>query len=119
MASVVIIENEAPLVRLLGWFLIDAGHQVFAVENVVAATGRITAEPADVVVFNSGLPASAKLPFVSEWRQLRPGIRVIDVARRAEPGARAPYTGADAYLQMPFDADDLIGTVDSVLALNG
>jgi DNA-binding NtrC family response regulator len=115
MASVVLIENDAPIVRLLGWFLVDAGHAVVAIDNVMAATEHVRTELPDVVVFNSSLPASAKLPFVSEWRQIHPRLGVVDVSRRSATLERAPYTGADAYLQMPFDADHLLSAISDVL----
>jgi DNA-binding NtrC family response regulator len=116
MASIVLIESDVPLVRLLGWFLIDAGHAVVAIDNVMAATEHVRTELPDVVVFNSSLPASGKLPFVSEWRQIHPKLGVVDVSRGPASAERAAYTGADAYLQMPFDADHLLTTISDVLA---
>jgi DNA-binding response OmpR family regulator len=115
MASVVLIENDPPLVRLLGWFLVDAGHAVVAIDNVMAATDHVRTDLPGVVIFNSGLPASAKLPFISEWRQIHPRLGVVDVSRRTASIEHAPYTGADAYLQMPFDADSLLAAIDDVL----
>jgi DNA-binding response OmpR family regulator len=109
MTRLLLIETHAPLVRLMSWFLLDAGFEVVRADGVDSALTLIRAGDS-IVVFNSGMPDEDKLAAISSLREASPGSRFLDVSGVVRPPTRQ-LAGADASLNIPFDADSLIAHV--------
>ena len=116
MARILVVEDELPLVRLMGWLLTEAGHVVAAATSHESVAERMDVALPDILVCNSGMDSDEKRQKFAEWREARPGLRILDIRCSSYPAV--PYTavGADSHLAMPFHADDL---VDAVEALDG
>jgi len=112
MPSVLIVESEEPLVRLMSWFLIEAGFEVTAVKDAYTALERFPASRPDVIIVNTHLPEPAKRDYIERWRAATRDAKVLDVVDAA-PSAPS---GADAVLRLPFHADTLIETVQNLIS---
>jgi DNA-binding response OmpR family regulator len=113
MSSVLLIEGDAPVIRLVKWALEDAG-----IGCDVAATPQEALERTDpspgVIVFNTGMPDDPKRAFIRHLRENMPGVKVIDLASEE----RQPHasTGADAYLHTPFLRYQIVDLVQDLLS---
>ena len=116
--QVLLVEAEAPLVRLMAWFLTEAG---FAVAKVDPSRDDLVSSimefDAAVVVFNSGLAPDEKRACIAALHAAHAPPKVLDVSSYEEHG-RLPDTGADAYLRLPFHADDLVTAVRGLAGAN-
>lgn len=112
---VVIAEGDTPLRLLLAATLAAAGHEVVDLEDGVAVL-ELLGEDAwrpDVVIVDADLPRLTGLDVLDELRQLSPPIPVIllsEVPQRALE-LQARRHGAFAFLEMPFEAELLVGAV--------
>jgi DNA-binding response OmpR family regulator len=70
----------------------------------------LAATTPDVVVFNSGASRDEKRLLIRSFRDVAPGLRVIDMDENASHSTHD--TGADDYIDKPFHADDLIAAID-------
>jgi DNA-binding response OmpR family regulator len=112
MSSVLLIEGDAPVIRLVKWALEDAG-----IGCDVAATPQealdTDAHPG-VIIFNTGMPDDPKRDCIQHLRENIPGVKVIDLATEE----RQPHasTGADAYLHTPFLRYQIVDLVQDLLS---
>lgn len=114
---ILLVEDDDALRHVLESALRDAGFDVRAAADGIAATRALEeAPPADVVLLDIGLP------FVNGWQILRrlptaeaPGVIVISARGEKDDKVRALDLGADDYLAKPFDADELLARVRAVL----
>lgn len=113
MASVLLIEIEAPLVRLMGWFLTEAGYEVTTAADADRAVDEARAAGPPIIVLNTALPDPDKAQCVERLRSLVPAARILDVSANSWPRQPAD-TGADRYLQIPFHADSFIEAVSEL-----
>ena len=111
---ILLVEPGVPLVRLMGWFLTEAGLEITRVDHASEIIDAVRESWPDVVVLNTTVPADEKRQHVESLRQASSALKVLDVSDGA--GHELPQTTADAYLMLPFDADDL---VDAVRQLGG
>jgi DNA-binding response OmpR family regulator len=110
VASVLLIEDDAPLVRLMAWFLLEAGFEVSKVADTDRAVERVRTTPPHVVVFNTTADDDAKSASITRMREFAPTCGFLDVCGHAWP-KKPGDTGADRYLQLPFHADAFIEAV--------
>jgi DNA-binding response OmpR family regulator len=111
MASVLLIESEAPLVRLMAWFLLEAGFEVSKVPDGDQALTQVDSAHPNVVVFNTTIPSREKAECIEGMRKVSPDSRILDVTDGGGNGRGEPDTGADKYLHLPFHADTFIEAV--------
>lgn len=114
MASVLLIETEAPLVRLMSWFLLEAGFEVAKVDSTEDAVERCRAGTASVVVFNTEMAQGEKTQSIQQLREANTNCRILDVSDDSPRPLVPANTGADAYLQLPFHADSFIEAVTTL-----
>ena len=111
--QVLLVETDAPLVRLMAWFLVEAGFVASKVDLAGDIVGRAIECGADVVVFNTGLPPGEKRHYIELLHESVNAPKVLDVSDGAH--RTFPDTSADAYLMQPFDADDLVASVRNLV----
>ena len=110
MADVLLIETDVQLTRLIEWIIEGAGHQVRTVARPPDARTELAAAAPDIVVFNSGASRDEKRLLIRSFRDIVPGLRVIDMDENASHPSHD--TGADDYIDKPFHADDLIAAIE-------
>jgi DNA-binding response OmpR family regulator len=112
-ASVLIVEDDQPILAQLVRALTLAGYATSAV-----STGReaLSAEPADVVVLDLGLPDMDGVEVCGQLRA-RSGAAIIVVTARDEEQDRvlALDRGADDYIVKPFGRAELLARIRAVL----
>ena len=67
-----------------------------------------------VIIFNTGIDRARKTSAIQQLRGASPQSRILDVLDVSDGTHRQERlinTGADAYLSLPLDADDLIDYV--------
>lgn len=115
MTRALIVEDDAPAMRLMAWALEDAGMDVLLARDPEGATSLLVDEglEPEVIVLNSQVSVARKSAWVSELRRLSHGARIIDLAKDAtSPGHD---TGADAYVTSPYRATMLVAQINQVL----
>src|SRR4029079_951685 len=101
-------------VRLMAWFLLEAGFEVSKVPDPDTALEFVRATPPSVIVFNPGLPDDAKASSITLLRGAAPASGVLDVSGHTWP-QQPGDTGADCYVQIPFHADAFIEAVNELI----
>ena len=122
MASLLLVEDEGALQRLLSWALLDAGHEVALVRDAASAIDRLADYNPEVIVFNTSMEDGAKAIAMEEMRVRSPSSLILDVSeeknmlRSGMVGISANGSTADATLDLPFPKERLIEAVDKLLA---
>ena len=114
MASVLLIETQAPLMRLTAWFLLEAGFEVTKAEGVDDGLLKVAEGRPTVIIFNTGIDRASKAHAIHQLRDASPQSRILDVMDAPDVTEHSQHvvnTGADAYLSLPLDADDLVDCV--------
>lgn len=115
MATIVVVEDEGPVRELLAIVLRDAGYRVLTAANGKAALTHIARESPDLVLADIMMPV---LGGVALCQRLKAddATRSIPVILMSAAGPRAADgAGADAYLDKPFDLDDVEALVARLL----
>lgn len=108
-----LVENDIPAMRLMGWALVEEGFEVSAVQPAdVVVRLSSDQDPPDCVVFNTMKSAQEKAKIIADIRALNPAARVIDVTE--SPSEESYDTGADAYLGLPLQARELVKMIQEI-----
>lgn len=139
MSSILVIEDEAPRLRLMAWFLIEAGHEIASVASADEALERVQTYKPDLIIFNTVMDDDEKQDCIRQLRERAPESRILDISEEKtrlaqgmigvavegsiHPDGLLPRTedrsaSADAYLRVPFNADALLETVQTLLDVN-
>ncbi|WP_341926721.1 response regulator [Nocardioides psychrotolerans] len=124
MALILVGEDDLDVTELLLILLEDAGHETVHVDNGEAAIEAFARSRPDLVLLDVAMPGSLDgLEVTRRLRALEEGgdHRRVPVmlltARALEDDRRAGLeAGADAYLIKPFEIDEMLRTVDALLA---
>lgn len=119
MASILVIEDDAPLRELYSLVLRDAGHQVREAPDGVVGIRQAEREIPDLVVTDLVMPNREGIETILRLRRLerRPKIIAISGAPQAHIYlAMAMKLGADACLQKPFRNGQLLAVIADALA---
>ncbi len=119
MANLLLVDDDADLVKLLSMRLGAAGHRVTAVESAEAALTQLAVARPQLVVSDVRLPGRDGLMLFDEIRARYPALPVILLtAHGTIPDAvEATSRGVFSYLTKPFDGKALLDKVNQALAL--
>ena len=117
---ILVADDEPALLRLLEFVLGRRGFIIQGVTNGNAAIEVLKAESPDLVILDvmmPGLDGYDVLTFIRETPRLE-GLPVVMLTARAQLDdiQRGLTLGADAYLAKPFDPDELLSVVESLLS---
>ncbi|WP_028534854.1 sigma 54-interacting transcriptional regulator [Paludibacterium yongneupense] len=118
---IVLVDDDADLLRLVGMRLGAAGYEVEAHGSAEAALNAMAARRADLLLTDWRLPGMNGLELFDEVRRRYPALPVILLtAHGTVPDAvDAVSRGVFGYLVKPFDGQALLGKVAQGLALAG
>ena len=121
--TVLVVEDEAPLLTLLRYNLEKQGFRVDEAGDGEEALLRVAEGRPDLVLLDWMLPAVSGIEVCRQLRR-RPGTRdlpIIMVTARTEDqdAVRALDTGADDYISKPFAMDGLMARIRALLRRSG
>lgn len=118
-ATILLVEDEEPLVLLLRYNLEAEGFKVIVAHNGEEAELAIAEHPPDLVVLDWMLPGVSGLELCRRWRANRNtrGIPILMLTARGEETdrVRGLTTGADDYVVKPFSVPELMARVRALL----
>ena len=121
--TVLVVEDEAPLLTLLRYNLEKGGFRVDEAADGEEALLRVAENRPDLVLLDWMLPAVSGIEVCRQLRR-RAGTRalpIIMVTARTEDqdAVRALDTGADDYISKPFAMDSLMARIRALLRRSG
>ncbi|RZI83383.1 MAG: response regulator [Rubrivivax sp.] len=119
-AHILLVDDDADLLRLLSMRLSAAGYRVTAVESAESALSHLAMERPQLVVSDVQLPGKDGLALFDAIRAKHPSLPVILLtAHGTIPDAvEATSRGVYTYLTKPFDGKALLETIGQALALS-
>jgi len=120
MATVLIIEDEKELIKVLRAYLEKAGHTVFSAQRGDTGLSSWQQNKPDIVLLDLNLPGMDGLEVAREIRR-RDDTPLIMVTARVEEIDRliGLELGADDYITKPFSPREVVARVKTVLRRAG
>jgi two-component system KDP operon response regulator KdpE len=114
--TVLVVDDEPPILRFLRTSLTAVGHRVVTAEDAAGALAALVAEKPDVVVLDLGLPDRSGFDLISEIRARSP-VPVIVLSARSDERSKvaALDLGADDYIGKPFGMAELMARIRAAL----
>ncbi|MBS3996317.1 MAG: sigma 54-interacting transcriptional regulator [Hydrogenophaga sp.] len=118
-ARLLVVDDDADMLRLLAMRLGSAGYQVTSVGSAEAALSQLDMERPQLVLSDVRLPGKDGLALFDEIRARHPSLPVILLtAHGTIPDAvEATSRGVFTYLTKPYDAKELLEKIAQALAL--
>lgn len=119
-ATILLVDDDADLLRLMTMRLTAAGHAVQAVASAEAALAHLAVRLPSLVITDVRLPGLDGLALFDEVRARHPSLPVILLTAHGNiPDAvDATTRGAHAYLTKPFDGKGLLDKINQALRVN-
>jgi len=120
-ASLLLVDDDPDLLRLLAIRLKANGYDVTAVDSAQRALASISASRPDLVLTDLRMEGMDGLALFHEMQSAYPGLPVIILtAHGTIPDAVAAVKrGVFGYLTKPYDAEELLSHVERALTLHG
>ncbi|HEX6309396.1 MAG TPA: response regulator [Longimicrobiales bacterium] len=120
MASVLIIDDDDAVRRMLRAALERAGHRVEEGRNGAEGMSIYRRAPADLVITDVFMPDQDGIETIQQLRAEFPASRILAISGGSTGAAAGPLTdarllGANATLAKPFTLDRLSDTVRELL----
>lgn len=121
MASILVLEDNAALRRILAKTLTDDGHEVVERENGFAVYDRDLLNSVDLIITDLVMPRVDGLEAIRTARQARSDLKVIAISGGSRYYNKdyleaASAFGASGILHKPFAPDALVAAVNTTLA---
>ena len=116
MKSILVVEDEMKIARLVRDYLEHAGFEVFVAGNGEAALASARGSKPDLIVLDLGLPGRDGLDITRELRRSS-NVPIVMLTARGDEADRIVglELGADDYIVKPFSPKELIARVRAVL----
>jgi CheY-like chemotaxis protein len=120
MASVLIIDDDAGIRRVLRSALERSGHSVDEAGDGAEGVQHYRAAPADLVITDLFMPDQDGIETIQQLRDEFPTCRILAISGGAVTGASGALTdakmlGANATLAKPFSIEELTRAVTGLL----
>lgn len=120
MTRVLIVDDEAAILRLVSAVLERGGFDPVAAPTARAAITEVDHMTPDAAVIDLGLPDMDGIELVAALRQRMNGPLIVLTARNATGDKIAALDlGADDYVTKPFDGDELLARLRAALRRAG
>ncbi|HXY99358.1 MAG TPA: response regulator [Stellaceae bacterium] len=115
-ATILVVDDEPPIRRLLRTSLLAQGYDVVEAEDGATALAAIEREKPDLVILDLGLPDIGGIEVIRSLRQ-RSTLPVIVLSVRDDERGKveALDLGADDYVTKPFGVDELVARIRTAL----
>ena len=114
--TVLVVDDEPPILRFLRTSLAAVGHRVVTAENAADALALLVAEKPDVVILDLGLPDRSGFDVIAETRK-QSSVPIIVLSARSDERSKvqALDLGADDYIGKPFGIAELMARIRAAL----
>ena len=121
MAKIIIIDDEANILKIMGQVAQNMGHQVFMHLTGREGMDAMEREKAQLLIVDLKIPDMNGLEIIQDCRARFPQTEVVMVTGygSVETAVEAMKLGAFDYLTKPFDLEDLQRTINRALQKHG
>jgi two-component system, OmpR family, KDP operon response regulator KdpE len=117
---ILVVDDDAPILRLVRIKLQTEGYQVITGTNGQEAVDLVQSETPDLVVLDVMMPVMDGVAALRQIRQTSKVPVILLTARSSGPDkVRGLDLGADDYVTKPFDPDELAARVSAILRRSG
>ncbi len=121
MVRVLLIDDDAELLRQMSTAFAGAGHLVQGAQDGQVGMKCFLAAPADLVVTDIIMPNREGIETIVALRNANPEVKIVAVSGGYRIGPSeildlARHVGADAVLQKPFRPSELVALAEETLA---
>ncbi|WP_232629506.1 response regulator [Methylobacterium sp. Leaf118] len=115
--TVLVIDDEPPIRRLLRMGLATQGYAILEAGTAATALDLLGRERADLVILDLGLPDMRGHDLLAAIRARHPGLPVVVLSSRDDEGGKveALDLGADDYVTKPFGMAELLARLRAAL----
>jgi two-component system phosphate regulon response regulator OmpR len=118
---ILIVDDDTRIRELLQRYLSDNGYRTSAAANATEAQQKMDALTYDLLVLDIMMPGITGLEFTEKLREAENAIPILLLTALAETENRIEglAIGADDYLPKPFDPQELLLRIQSILRRSG
>jgi DNA-binding response OmpR family regulator len=111
---VLVVDDEAPIRRMVSALLTQAGFAVEGVASGEAAVARLAAAPPiDVVLLDRSMPGAPGETFLPRMREVAPASRIILFSGQATDALLAAQV--DGVLVKPASSSDIVAAISALV----
>lgn len=115
-ATVLVVDNEAQIRRVLRAILSSHGYSVLEARDGEGAVEKVREEKADLILLDVNMPGMSGMEACAEIRRSCDAPIIMLTVRNSERDkVQALDAGADDYIVKPFGADELMARVRAAL----
>ena len=119
MNRILIVEDEVAIARLIEMSLMRAGYQCEMVHDGLQAADKIEQTDYDLVLLDIMLPGLDGYELLEYLRPMDTSVIFITAKGTLGDRVKGLNLGADDYIVKPFEVEELIARVESVLRRSG
>lgn len=119
MDRVIVVDDNRDLGMLTSEILVERGFRVHIAFDGEAALARIKQEPYDVMILDYRLSGISGLTVLEKTHRIMPNLRTIMISAFGNESvkAKAKELGVYAFLDKPFDIDELVEIINKALII--
>jgi len=113
---ILLVDDDQAVLDAERQILVERGHRVVVAHDGAEAMRAIGAESPSVIVLDIQMPGVDGPAFARELRQALKHVPLVVLTGSPDPKREADRCNAEAYLQKPFDAEQLVATIERFAA---
>lgn len=115
MTKVLVVDDDAGVLRMVGWVLRTEGFEVATATDGEDGLRKVEADLPDIIVTDLQMPVLDGEGFCRELRAREVGVPILILSAHGARRGQA-VCGAQGYLEKPFETDALVSAVQNLVA---
>jgi DNA-binding response OmpR family regulator len=116
--TILVVDDEFDILDIVADILRDEGHRVLTARNGAEALERLDAEEVDLILLDIMMPVMSGPEMLETLRARSADVPPVIVMSAGAGRATADQAG-DAFLQKPFEIEQLVALTERLLARGG